>query len=171
MGCDIHAMIERRKWYGKREFWDWLNAGDPDIDRNYTIFAVLANVRNYDNTPFISEPRGLPEDCTSEFKAYAEEWDADGHSHSWVTLKEMKAFDTSQKYFCSSLILGRDENGNITSICRATTLEHYGPVGEVSIFRVFGEEGITPWTDLIKKLEAISGGHDEDVRLVFFFDN
>ena len=85
MGCDIHAMIEKKNKLN----W-WINAGKPEIDRNYQIFSVLTNVRNYDEIPFISNPRGIPEDCCDEFKAWSKQWDSDGHSHSYVTLREMQ---------------------------------------------------------------------------------
>lgn len=60
--------------------------------RNYSRFATLANVRNYGNTPYIDEPRGLPADVTKEVKADADDWGDDGHSHSYFTLKELIDF-------------------------------------------------------------------------------
>lgn len=85
MGCDIHAMIEVRidgRWY---------NAGDPIISRNYRIFSILANVRNYDEVPFIATPRDLPEDATFAMKSLYKV-DIGGHSASWVSLKEIINF-------------------------------------------------------------------------------
>jgi len=91
MGCDIHAMIEK-----KGERW-WINAGDPEIDRNYMLFAVLANVRNDGDIPYISEPKGVPDDCCPEFQAWCESWSGDGHSYTYVTLSELHTFDVKQK--------------------------------------------------------------------------
>lgn len=75
-------------------------------DRNYDLFALLANVRNgtyessfaltgiVDNmrtiTP-ICEPRGLPDDMSPWTKLHLER-SAD-HSHSWLLLSEVLAVD------------------------------------------------------------------------------
>ncbi|MGT2638070.1 hypothetical protein ACVRWL_09940 [Streptococcus ratti] len=61
------------------------------VGRNYTVFSVLANVRNYDNIPFIQENRGLPKDITQEVRKEANEWN-DGHSFGWVTLEELSDY-------------------------------------------------------------------------------
>jgi len=161
MGCDIHAMIEKKNKLN----W-WINAGKPEIDRNYQIFSVLTNVRNYDEIPFISNPRGIPEDCCDEFEAWSKQWDSDGHSHSYVTLREMQDFDTEQKFQDRRLITGKDADGRITSVCRATTGEHFGEVGENTVFGLWGSEA---WDSLIAQLEKI--GPPDAVRLVFFFDS
>lgn len=63
---------------------------------------MLANVRNGvgfagcdtgDGFTPISEPRGLPEDVTAEVKEASDRWGVDGHSHSWVILAELLAYD------------------------------------------------------------------------------
>ena len=69
MGCDIHLYVER-----KVPGIGWVSLEDPNehynglTNRNYSIFAILANVRNgrgfagiVTGTGFnpISEPRGL----------------------------------------------------------------------------------------------------------------
>lgn len=66
-------------------------------DRNYHRFAVLANVRNYGDTDYISEPRGLPEDVTEQVKADCEAWGRDGHSHSYFTLRELIDYQNNIK--------------------------------------------------------------------------
>ena len=58
MGCDIHANFEI-KVNNK-----WLYYSNPDIDRNYDLFARMANVRNNRGIKPIDDPRGLPEDIT-----------------------------------------------------------------------------------------------------------
>lgn len=120
MGCDIHTHIEYKRniYIGKDENNNakyeekWIcgdfftpNAyfgADEDEkkynlvgfcdDRNYALFSVLANVRNYGNMDYISQPKGLPEDITEIVKKDADEWDLDGHSHSYLTLKELIDF-------------------------------------------------------------------------------
>lgn len=58
MGCDIHLSVETKDRYNA--FSTLIR--DFDLDRNYAMFAAMANVRNYDSSDFVSEPRGLPED-------------------------------------------------------------------------------------------------------------
>lgn len=61
-------------------------------NRNYTLFAVLANVRNYGNTEYIDEPRGLPADVSDFVKDDYERSEFISHSHSYVTLQELIDF-------------------------------------------------------------------------------
>jgi hypothetical protein len=51
--------------------------------RNYTTFTLMANVRRRDVTP-ISNPRGLPKDCTWETRE-----NCGDHSKSWLDLVEI----------------------------------------------------------------------------------
>ena len=162
MGCDIHAMIEKKE----KDYDWWINAGDPEIGRDYLIFAVLANVRNYDNVPYISAPRGVPSNACSPYRAWSQKMGVDGHSHSWLLLRELKEFDIEQEYESGALILDRDEEGNTTSTCRATFGAHQGRVGKTTVFGIWGPER---WQALIDKMEKL--GKDDEVRLVFYFDN
>lgn len=80
MGCDIHGWVEKKwrgKWVGVRQFNDAADA------RNYQRFAELAGVRGAG-----PEPKGLPDDISDSAAADSEGWGVDGHSHSWLTLKE-----------------------------------------------------------------------------------
>ena len=192
MGCDIHAIVERREYVGG-EPWGWTNSGDPDIGRNYEIYAALAGVRNYDEIPVVAEPRGLPggfqgkepqygwlrwedrrEMPCSVFEAYFEDWVNDAHAATWLTLAELKAYDTSVTVYDNRLITSRDEAGKVYSLCRATSGRHEGPVGPRRIFAWPGEDGETPWDRLIAYMENVRAHHDlsdDEVRLVAFFDN
>lgn len=110
MGCDIHMHVEYKSIINGQNRWvcgDYFKVNPyfgefPDEDpfvlvglcdsRNYDRFAILANVRNYDNTPYIDDPRGLPADITKEVEEDAESWDDDAHSHSYFTLRELIDF-------------------------------------------------------------------------------
>lgn len=106
MGCDIHMHIEYKRsgqWicgdYFRKNPLYGRYAGEPEYtlvgfhdNRDYDLFATLANVRNYGKTDYISEPRGLPDDITDDVKAMAGDWDIDGHSHSYLTLREIIDF-------------------------------------------------------------------------------
>ena len=67
-------------------------------DRNYNLFSILANVRNGsgfagvktgDGYEPISDCRGIPADASPEYQELVEQWNGDGHSHTWVTLDEI----------------------------------------------------------------------------------
>jgi len=162
MGCDIHPHIEVRKdcrwvrhdWRKRHETGEFYDEARTDpktnydtlfkdplyIGRNYSLFSILANVRNGtgfagcdtgDGFKPISMPRGLPSDVSSEVfeedvtrlrseddengeltYEQQEKWvrrgisrridertvsDPDHHSHSWLTVAEMLAYDWDQK--------------------------------------------------------------------------
>jgi hypothetical protein len=103
MGCDIHLFVEH-------EAYDWEKVYRPVKDergwvenyygyegRNYDLFAILAGVRRDEPKP-IAEPRGLPEDVSADVKRASEEWDSDGHTHSWYSLAELLAFDWDKPF-------------------------------------------------------------------------
>jgi len=128
MGCDIHCYAERRI----DQSGDWSPMIEPVVgddgqrrwpavyhDRNYDIFAILANVRNGrgfagiqtgEEFNFISEPKGLPDDLCSEYRhSHGCETNEDGepadgspylcfgdHSFSFLTLRELLSFDYDQ---------------------------------------------------------------------------
>jgi hypothetical protein len=70
-------------------------------NRNYVVFAVLAGVRNRQNIKPISEPRGLPDDLSEEARRSAERGD---HSHSWLLLSEVRAYDWASGFMESGLV-------------------------------------------------------------------
>jgi hypothetical protein len=118
MGCDIHMVLERKtkagQWYGwqrmsylSEEALDYTYAykedqsGAPEapprrpsyvgfiIDRrNYRFFNALCGVRG-DGSEFGYECRGLPSDASAMSQEELSEEDADLHSHSWLTVREL----------------------------------------------------------------------------------
>jgi hypothetical protein len=85
MGCDIHLHIEI-KINGK-----WHHYQHPNVSRNYRLFSLMADVRNDERdtiTP-IAKPRGFPKDATTVTRFDKAKWDADGHSHSWLSAGEV----------------------------------------------------------------------------------
>lgn len=121
MGCDIHFYVERLengKWVSADKWTPNEYAGgegEPETEvkyedcfcseRNYNLFAILADVRNGsgfagcdtgDGFVPISKPRGLPDDVSEQVNADATRWDGDGHSHSWLTVEELLAYDWTQ---------------------------------------------------------------------------
>lgn len=61
--------------------------------RNYVLYALLANVRNYnDGIQPLAEARGVPDDASFDWLEEVDRWSVDMHSHSWFTLAELLAF-------------------------------------------------------------------------------
>lgn len=83
----------------------WISADTWEIDdgywvaneiydnRNYYLFAILADVRNDGSVESIDYPRGIPDDCSSGYSYITKQWGSDGHSHSYFTLKELLEVD------------------------------------------------------------------------------
>lgn len=83
MGCSIHVHVEVK--VGDT----WHHQSQGNFFRSYDLFAMMADVRNEGNIAPISEPRGLPDDVTETTYLGSEEWGDDGHSHSWLSSKEV----------------------------------------------------------------------------------
>ena len=103
MGTDIHCHLERRTAAGQ----PWERVADAAVvdDRNYNLFAMMADVRNGhgfagvrtgEGFAPIARPRGLPDDCCLDVMMAAERWAGNGHSHSWLTIAEIMSYDWSQ---------------------------------------------------------------------------
>jgi hypothetical protein len=104
MGADIHLWVETQSDESCRESWrfanpyrierwekeSWIEWDQPYVGRNYRLFALLADVRNSEPrlTP-IALPRGVPLDCSKIGRRVIDEWGADGHDHSWLSVEEL----------------------------------------------------------------------------------
>lgn len=95
MGCDIHLVLEIKddlgKWIGVNQFTGRLSSEKkwcswPCTDRDYQRFALLAGVRGTGPVP-----KGMPDDISETAAYLAYKWAGDGHSHSWISLKEAMA--------------------------------------------------------------------------------
>ena len=176
MGADIHLFVEIKtngKWlkfegdhftldeYEKKEYKK--DKGYTPFDwRSYSMFGFLAGVRNYSNCIPLSEPKGLPNDSEYLNKGgynYGSGWgqdnmkvkdelehDADYHSHSYLTLRELSEFNYEKTFL--------DERPQTDTYGKVITYrEHLN-----EMFFVHLEE--------LKTL-----GEPDDVRIVFYFDN
>lgn len=56
--------------------------------RHYTLFGLLAGIRNYNIKP-IAPPRGFPKDASKSITEGYNSWGSDAHSASWLTLAEL----------------------------------------------------------------------------------
>jgi hypothetical protein len=169
MGCDIHIIAEVReggKWEANtkevfslddfdKEYFKKDKGVKPFDWRSYSMFAFFAGVRNYDHCDPISEPRGIPDDASEEVKGMETFWSGDGHSHSWLSLKELLEFDYDKTFWNRRIY--KNNNG--------AALAEEGE-GRVLTYR----ENLSPM--FFQHLEELSSlGNPEDVRIVFLFDN
>jgi hypothetical protein len=147
MGCDIHSYAEKRvngKWeLIPFEPFDW---------RNYGMYGFLADVRNYSDVPPLAKPRGLPDDVSADVKAESDHWDCDGHSHSWLSVGELSAFDYDAAVEDRRITVGNDGG---------CTAKPGG--GEMTTWRNFLDTGF------FRDLERLKAEGAE--RIVFWFDN
>lgn len=114
MGADIHVFIEQKTIISDNPLiTEWISIDEWEHnpyfeetevrkpyweDRNYLLFAILADVRNDYNIDPISLPKGLPEDVSPEVKNQSDKEGEDAHTRSWLTLKELLEYDWQQKF-------------------------------------------------------------------------
>lgn len=95
MGCDIHLLVQigvLKDVWRTEQMDETIYSG-----RNYELFAVLANVRNYYNIKPIAMPRGLPKDLKERDKEALEDiYFGGAHSFSYHTLKDIEGYDWEQ---------------------------------------------------------------------------
>jgi hypothetical protein len=175
MGCDIHLYVERLV----EGHWQAVaNPDEPDSDqyrnwlwdgRSYRLFAILADVRNYDGLEPISEARGLPEDVSEPIRQLAS-GAPDCHSFTWLGVGELLDFEWES---------------------RAGEMTRCVPPEEAEAFRKTGTKPLNyalasaTWPELtwevtyrdcasglleaLERLRALA--EPQDLRLVFWFDN
>ena len=112
MGCDIHMHVEYKNTGRGDAIWrcgDYFKVDNPLSEaptlkriglyegRNYSLFAVLADVRNYNLMDYVAEPKGLPDDVTDFVKREYQAWGSDAHSCSYFTLQELIDFYDEHK--------------------------------------------------------------------------
>lgn len=165
--------------------------------RNYRVFAVLADVRNGLGFNPIDYPRGLPDDVTEEVKEESDSYGEDGHSHSYLTLREIKEFDWDGQFVDRTDFIPMSEymqfkaNGKLSkcdwgffSGCTFLSNEQMDNLiaqGNVSDqfytsvqWKQSYRDAVSPFCENdIPILEILLGkdGDEDDLRIVFFFDN
>jgi len=152
-------------------------------NRNYGLFATLVGIRDYtDSIIPVSEPKGIPDDCCEAIKRENEAWSGDGHSHSWLTLKEIRDYQAKEPILPRTGLLAPadvvefDKNGTIPqSWCQGTNQEGYERRSWVD-----KNETLIPLIELMQKRakelmqyswQEYDFQNDEKIRIVFWFDN
>lgn len=218
MGCDIHMWAETRNkknknwelvskkvftndWYSEdmpKSKYNQPKTACPYNGRNYELFALLADVRNNYEIEPIAQPKGVPDDASPEYKEIADEYDLDGHSYSFFTLKELQDYDWTKKLklegvvgveeFKTFLEKGKPDSYSRGSYSQHETVTNYDMRDYVnSPFRmsqspdIDRKKTVVQWYELYSEMagkfytraltELAKLGGPEDVRIVFFFDN
>lgn len=191
MGCDIHVCLEvkqtvfgKEKWVNVDSFtWDEydqkLEHNDFYRGRDYDLFSALAGVRKRGNNPCMKE-KGMPDDAHSLTVAQYEHWAGDGHSHSWLTLKELMDFQAAHSGIVKrSGMISAAQNEELKSgktpdsWCQATNISGY-------VWAEW-EDKSCPVDYFIEQMRAylksrfyeyeLESLGQEKIRVVFWFDN
>jgi len=176
MGCDIHMYVERRV-HGR-----WQAVSDPQQpecpdayhgwfcgDRSYRLFAILADVRNYDGLVPISQPRGLPKNVSKPIRRLAA-GDVDCHSFTWLGVQELLDFDWDEPAGEMTRCVPPEE---VVAFQRSgtkplnTALVSVG--WESLTWDVTYRDCAPGFLEELEKLRALA--EPRDLRLVFWFDN
>lgn len=158
MGCDIHMHVEYRKlgkWYSGDYY---RKKGDKYVvvefypGRNYDLFAMLADVRNYDYRDYVDSARGLPSDITDDVRNEFEPWRLDAHDCSYLTLKELIDFQEEHK--------GDSDYDDLNYV-----IDKLKIVAD-ELYLIYDFE----WTGIAVTRQRAYEKSD-DIRIVFWFDN
>jgi hypothetical protein len=170
MGCDIHIFTEKlnrstNTWEQVKESFTDPYKGKEKVDspfdfRNYSIFAFLADVRNYDHCKPLAEPKGVPEDSCQAIKDSYDFWQGDAHSASHHYVRELLNFDYEENFW----------NRRITKEIAPNFFDGAAVAEEgegviISYKENLGEMFFTH----LNELKAL--GNPNEVRIVFWFDN
>lgn len=188
MGCDIHAYLESRE----NSSCPWTYTKKLDIWRDYTLFGVLANVRTRDDIVPISDPKGMPTGVSKEVIDEYEQWDSDGHSHSYITKDEFLNYD----FYRITKFHGILSNVSFKSYLRTGTVDSYSSMVGGSLVKIHNKDQMQilvdsgndtdkdycrmDWTECLA--DNISAGltvlklifentDNYEYRMIFWFDN
>ena len=216
MGCDIHAYAEIKRSYGNEEvawyccetfqlnpyYFYKKNKGESVegeamyihsplyFGRNYALFEALAGVRGEMENCIFDFKGHIPDDCSGFIRSEYEQWQADAHSPSYITLKELVEADGMGPYKCSGYFNKADADlidkgkGNIKMDSRPILIAEQGFTEyrefdvEVDILKKFKDvfiasfksEKYLDYCSDERVLEEIKISGD-DYRIIFWFDN
>ena len=128
----------------RRNTWDRCKTRLPDFfrDRNYTLFAILANVRNDGEIDDpIAPDRGLPEDISKEARAKM----SNEHSETWVGLDELMAYDLAAPAHIKGVI---DERQYLETFLKHKDPTHWsGGISGKDIVVVTPDQWLAMWPE------------------------
>lgn len=215
MGCDIHAYAEIKRSFGNEEeawyccenfqlspyhIWAKKQGKEVEIDykyetnnlyrgRNYGLFEALAGVRGLEENCLFDFKGTIPKDCSDFVRSEWEDGEADWHSPSYITIKELFEVEDSYGVSVKGYITQADADklDTIPSyVPEHWVAESYGcfteyrtftfkrePLKEFkkAYFESFKREMYYMYCSDERVLEAIEGEQGDKYRIVFWFDN
>lgn len=98
MGCDINLHVEIKI---SSKLNEWIHYSHPRVSRSYTLFSILAGVRNEENNiDAIFKPRGIPEDISDVTRIDFNQTGDDQGSASYLSPDELlKCMDFFEELF------------------------------------------------------------------------
>jgi len=185
MGCDIHMYVEYTNKERKKEILEegkppyWSNFGDRfNPGRNYTMFAVLAGVRGHYKDSF--EPKGkIPMDemgwaSRDDAYIYISKEPIEGE----YSVNEEKALQWGKRGY---EVIRR--NGKPTWVENPDLHSHswMSPEELERAFEIYKVHASEEWDQemgvplayeaLLSAMKVLEGGGENEVRIVFWFDN
>ena len=190
MGADIHMYVEyrnkkdakEREVRGEKPYWmsygERMNPG-----RNYTMFAVLAEVRGFCMKSF--EPKGK---LHIDEMGWSARHDAYMYIHSEKTQdKEWPGYVTleqAKKWHVYGSRIINDADGNPAFVEHPDWHSHsWMTIDELKqAYKIYAKEASKEWGEKITKphvewmallasMKALEDGGENEVRVVFWFDN
>ena len=186
MGVDIYGWVE------VKEKWGWegiINVSDL-LGRNYDMFGMLFDVKNYTGFEAIAPYRGLPNDASWITKRTYKEGGPYVFGATWVTWKELKEInwdEVSQDFDGRVHIYIVKEDGSEEYVGKAwltsaLTVDEYKRIWNGEEVRkgnrIYRAERLCrkdileeDWKILFELMEVLAKYYgDENVRLVVWFD-
>lgn len=164
MGCDIHACIE----YLDGDEWQY--AINPIIQRDYSLFSLLANVRGVGvGVAFDNSVRGLPTDISQSTLILHTAMQGDAHSASWLTLDELKNVQQAYALWENTENDSAQKDAEVKAYLIENFPEHIDKIND--IFSVDTKKYKNADLDAIIERMEMYDKNGHDTRLVFWFDN
>ena len=193
MGCDIHLYKEKQvegKWLTADE-WEAYDYGEDErgievpwqkrfTDRNYQLFGLLAKGVRTEH-PYSFEQRGIPFNACTEIAEIADNWDVDGHSHSYLYLHELKDLMTFLEVQTIKITGMKDREG-LAALRESIASGHpdwdllfpycgWASSSEYEEFELDVPALFYFGSSLREIISSFDGVDGDNHRIVFFFDN
>lgn len=158
--------------------------------RNYTLFSILSDVRNYDGMETLGyDRRGFPKDADVLTVAEFDRWGVDAHTPGYCTLKELKdGISKLGVVRCSGYVKKEDQEKYLKdgTLPESWAKQVWGNDADQYVYMEWEDNTLV--TDIcsvlveaierrkrevfwIFHLESDDFSRDDDIRIVFWYDN
>jgi len=149
--------------------------------RDYLLFGILANVRNYYGNPYIAEPRGVPEDVNYMLKNILENMESYGavisetetNNASYFTLRELQEYHKTMPLLNEGGIISPEEQRALDENGTVPTESYINCERDGWVYRTWTTTH-DPLVTLIRLLEERADrfniANPSHIRIIFAFD-